>query len=67
MPPLAKAQETDKEFYSKLLTNSNTIAYKTQIYLSKYNAICFKYSKNNQGKKVCRFYQPLRSLSYTTL
>jgi len=44
---LAKAQEIDKEFHSKLSTNSNTIAYKTQIHLFKHNAICFKYSKNN--------------------
>jgi len=44
MPPSSKTLETDDELYARLRTDSNATACKKQVYSSKYNATCFKYS-----------------------
>ena len=56
MLPSPKGQESDHEFYIKLLADSNAVARKIQIHSLNHNATCFKYyHQKGQGKNVYRF------------
>jgi hypothetical protein len=63
MHPFSKSAETDNEFYARLRTDSNAVAYKKQIHSSNHNATCFKYHQRSQGKDACRFGMPRDLLS----
>ena len=54
----SKSEELDDDFYTKLVTDSNTVARKAQMHSSKHNATCFKYHQKGQSQGTCRFGMP---------